>query len=464
MKRIAVVVALSLLSGCSLQTMNSRAKAEPAFAEVLKQPPLVDSILRDGDDLSYQVQVTPGKGASVPDIAQVRASCATPSASLLFLESPGTPAADGQPKRFTVMRELTPQVIDYLKQNAAFIDACARTPRPDWRVVSSTATQRQLLIDRASLKATADTLQFWGAYDEPFVLINRLQKMPYAQTRLHFQANCSRQTYRTLASFGIHKKNVVTFGKTETSPQDAPFSTAESDTQALLNAACGPAAALERLPVATPRDKITQTLMPTPLPPAVLDAITALGLAKPDKTLSHLVVKTEFGSSSLQNQVFIETDAASGQLHLRHVSDFSTHDDVTFRGLIPLTYQAQYEFEGLTRTAATTVEQLSFSGDWKQMPTGTTLGFSYTTHERSNERDERNYTRDNLCLVKRQLPASKINSALSGDAKELDCQTIGSGNTTLSTVYYLQDYGYFFSGTRSEARSSKDRMILLKAQ
>lgn len=90
MKHIAVVVALSLLSGCSLQTMNSRAKAEPVLGEVLKQPPLADSILREGDNLSYQVQVTPSKGSTVPDIAQVRASCASPSASLMYVESPGT--------------------------------------------------------------------------------------------------------------------------------------------------------------------------------------------------------------------------------------------------------------------------------------------------------------------------------------------------------------------------------------
>ncbi|VVN55913.1 hypothetical protein PS687_02131 [Pseudomonas fluorescens] len=461
MKRIAVVIALGLLSGCSLQAMRNGAKAEPAFAEVLKQPPLADSILRDGDKLSYQVQVTARKGSSVPDIAQVRASCAAPEASLLFLESPGTLAANGQPTRFNVMRDLTPVVIANLKQNTGFIDACAHTPRADWRVISGTGTQRQLLIDRASVKRTGDSVKFWGAVDEPFILTNKLKKVHYAQTRMLLQTDCSRQTYRPLATFGLNQNNVVTFGNIETAPQDAPFSSAEANTQALLKAACAPS--LEQLPVATARTKAREILTPAPLSADVVSAINALGMPTPAKSLRHLVEKSE-SSTTLLHDLFIEPNDDSGQLHIRNVSNYSTSVTTSLRGLFNLTYQSQFEWEGLSRSAASHVQQLSFSGDWKQMPVGATLGFSFKDLNRDTAEDDRVLWRTYTCLVARELSASKINAALSGNATELNCTVIGERYNATSTEMYLQDYGYFFTRQSVVNGDYKTRTTLVKAE
>lgn len=461
MKPIAVVVALSLLSGCSLQTMNSRAKAEPMFGEVLKQPPLADSILRDGDNLSYQVQLTPAKDSTVADIGQVRASCTTPSASLMYLESPGTLTVNGQPTRVTVMRKLTAAVVENLQHNAGFIDACARTPRPDWRIVSGAATQRQLLIDRASLKTVGDSVQVWGAYDEPVILTHKLKKMPYTQTRMHWQLNCSRQTYRTLATFGLNQNNVVTFGKTETAPQDAPFGAAEADTQALLKATCAPT--LEQLSVATVRTKTQEALTPPPLSADVVGAINALDMPKATKPLSHLVEKQDSSTSTL-NDLFIEPSAEAGQLRIRNVSKYTTSTTTSFRGLISLTFQSQYEWEGLNTSNASHIQQLSFTGDWKQMPVGTTLGLSTKDLNRSTREEDRVLSRDYYCVVARELSASKINSTLSGNAKELTCTITGEKYNATSTEMYLQDYGYFFTSLSVVNGTYKTRTTLVKAE
>ncbi|ONH54504.1 hypothetical protein SAMN04490182_6000 [Pseudomonas cedrina] len=458
MKHIAVIAALGLLSGCGVQGI----KGDAPYKDMLKKPLMTDSIMRDGDDLSYQVQVTLTANAAVPDIAQIQASCTTPSGSLLFMEAPGAPQPDGQPTRITVMRNLTPAVVGELQQNASFTDACARTPRPDWRLVSTTGTQRQLLIDRASLKTVGDKVEFWGAYDEPLILINKLKKMPYAQTRMHWEVSCSRQTYRTLAAFSLTPKNTVTFGNVVAIPVAQPFSGAEADTQTLLKAACSPTTA--QLPVAVARTKLQQSLTPASVPAAVTEAIAALGMPVAAKPLRHLLEKRDLGSSSLRTDVFIEPAAGNGPLKIRRATQFSSTRITTFRGLFSLTFQSDFELHGMKVSAASNVEQLSFTGDWKQMPIGATLGFKLKELNRNTAEEDRVLSRDSTCVVARELPASSINSALSGNAKALNCIATGDNYQATSTVMYLQEYGYFFTTQDVIQGKYKTRTTLVNAQ
>lgn len=462
MKHIAVFVALGLLSGCGAQGMKNGGTADAPYKDMLKKPLLADSIMRDGDDLSYQVHVTLTNNVSVPDIAQLQASCATPSGSLLYMEAPGTPGPDGQPTRITVMRNLTPEVIGELQQNASFTEACARTPRPDWRLVSTTDTQRQLLIDHASLKKVGEKVELWGAYDEPLILTNKLKKMPYAQTRMHWEVSCSHQTYRTLATFSLTPKNTVTFGDVVAVPVDQPLSAAEADTQALLKAACSPTTA--QLPVAVARTKLQQTLTPEPVPAAVTKAIAALGMPAATKPLRHLTEKRDLGSSSLRTDVFIEADAGNTPLKIRRATQFSSSNITTFRGLFSLTFQGDFDLRGMKVSAASNVEQLSFTGDWKQMPIGATLGFKLKELNRNTAEEDRVLSRDSTCVVTRELPASNINSTLSGNAKALNCTATGDNYQATSTVMYLQDYGYFFASEDVIQGKYKTRTTLINAQ
>ncbi|MDP1108623.1 hypothetical protein, partial [Klebsiella pneumoniae] len=89
--------------------------------------------------------------------------------------------------------------------------------------------------------------------------------------------------------------------------------------------------------------------------------------------------------------------------------------------LFNLTFQSQYKMDGINVSSASHLQQLSFIGDWQQMPVGTTLGYSTVEMNRTTTQEDRALIRNTRCVVKRELPASKLNSALTGTAKELNC-------------------------------------------
>ena len=73
-------------------------------------------------------------------------------------------------------------------------------------------------------------------------------------------------------------------------------------------------------------------------------------------------------------------------------------------------------------------------------------------------------SRDSTCVVTRELPASNINSTLSGNAKALNCTATGDNYQATSTVMYLQDYGYFFASEDVIQGKYKTRTTLINAQ
>lgn len=155
---------------------------------------------------------------------------------------------------------------------------------------------------------------------------------------------------------------------------------------------------------------------------------------------------------------------ANSQLKVRRNTQHSTANTTTFRGLFNLTFQSEFELRGLNVSAASNIEQLSFSGDWRQMPIGSTLGFKVKERNRNTAEEDRLLSRDSSCVVARELPASTINSALSGKAKELNCTATGENYQATGTVMYLQDYGYFFASKDVIQGKYETRTTLAKAQ
>ena len=98
------------------------------------------------------------------------------------------------------------------------------------------------------------------------------------------------------------------------------------------------------------------------------------------------------------------------------------------------------------------------------MPVGAALGFSFKDLNRDTAEDDRVLGRTYTCLVARELPASKINAALSGNATELNCTVIGERYNATSTEMYLQDYGYFFTRQSVVNGDYKTRTTLVKAE
>jgi hypothetical protein len=98
MKHIAVFVALGLLSGCGAQGMKNGGTADAPYKDMLKKPLLADSIMRDGDDLSYQVHVTLTNNVSVPDIAQLQAPVPPRAGACCIWRLPGPQALTANPR------------------------------------------------------------------------------------------------------------------------------------------------------------------------------------------------------------------------------------------------------------------------------------------------------------------------------------------------------------------------------
>lgn len=214
----------------------------------------------------------------------------------------------------------------------------------------------------------------------------------------------------------------------------------------------------------TPRSEPAQPMTPKPIPATVLAAINALNLPKAPKALTHIVEVHETNARALQNDLFFTAEAASGQLRTRIVSPYSTSYTTSMRGLVPLTFQGQYRDDGVLTYAASNVEQLSFSGDWKQMPVGATLGFSLNERNRSSTGADRMIARDNTCVVIAEVPASTVNADLSGNAKALDCKAVSAKYSTTTSVFYLVDYGYFFTSLRATGGLREIRQTLIKAE
>jgi hypothetical protein len=72
------------------------------------------------------------------------------------------------------------------------------------------------------------------------------------------------------------------------------------------------------------------------------------------------------------------------------------------------------------------------------------LGYQLTQQRRSSLEGNSVETQTLECVVKRQIDASQVNSSLQGGAKELSCTLQGEELKATATMYFLQDYGYFF--------------------
>ena len=104
----------------------------------------------------------------------------------------------------------------------------------------------------------------------------------------------------------------------------------------------------------------------------------------------------------------------------------------------------QYTDRGLPVSYAVDTDKLTFIGDWRVMSVGSSLGYQLTQQRRSSLEGNSVETQTLECVVERQIDASQVNSSLQGGAKELSCRLHGGELKAAATMYYLQDYGYFF--------------------
>jgi len=112
--------------------------------------------------------------------------------------------------------------------------------------------------------------------------------------------------------------------------------------------------------------------------------------------------------------------------------------------LLTLRLDRQYTDRELPVSYAVDTKKLTFTGDWRAMAVGSSLGYQITQQRRSTLEGNSVATETLECMVERQIDASQVNSSLQGGAKELSCRLHGGELKAAATMYYLQDYGYFF--------------------
>ncbi|MHC8395764.1 hypothetical protein ACYZT8_19275 [Pseudomonas sp. LB3P93] len=450
MTRFVVVGLLTLLSGCASAPAPVAKAPSLTVEEVLKEPLLANSIMRDEGMLSFQVSI-PARDLkttqSTQSTLQIQASCDATRASLVFMQTTFVSSTRPISRKLEMNNPLSPALVARLAQNPSFTTACAQTSPSDWRIVSGSGAERRLMIDRNSIKVEGPSRLFWGAVDEPALLTDADYKVLFGQTRNRYQADCTRQTYRVLSVFKLDEKDQITRGTVLSDSAEKTFGQS-ADVRELLNAACAPAPQLSTLALYSPRNKVAPTYESGPVKADVLKSIADLNLPPPQKAIKHVVFKSHntgyLGSAPSQSEQRYETDPQSGQLQLQWPGKVSETRSVNFRGLLTLRLDSQHIDRQLPVSYAVDTEKLTFTGDWRAMVVGSSLGYQITQQRRSTLKGNSVNVESLNCVVERQIEASQVNSSLQGSAKELGCKLEGGELKATATMYYLQDYGYFF--------------------
>ncbi|MDO9327165.1 MAG: hypothetical protein Q7U27_00375 [Pseudomonas sp.] len=476
MTRFAAACVLGILSGCASPPPATPATPpyrQPVLTvqEVFKKTPLENSVMRNGDTLSFQVHTPAYTRDGLPSVVQLQADCKVPDVKLLFLDNFPIATTDGSHQHTPLTVLIPKELATELASKPHFSEACTRTAASDWRIVHRTEAARWVMIDVNSLKIEGNVRRFWGGFDEPVLLTDKPNLQLFGQTRERYEVDCARKTYRVLSSFQLGPNDRVSMGGVLNNPSQA-FAQGSADTQTLLSAACTAPPPRSTLPAYVARAKLSLSYQIEPVSASVLKAITDLKLAPPTRTLKRTVSKINnthfyFSNSSTENALVFDTDAQSGQLRERREQAPVGRYIVSFRGLLPLAEQYSLTESKRNRPPLSTVtdtQQLSFTGDWQRMPVGASLEMRASKRERSTLDGETMKRESVQCTVQRVLDAAQVNSELEGPAKELRCQfDLGQKLKRDSKIFYLEDYAYFFVSS-STLGGTESRVRLVKVE
>jgi hypothetical protein len=448
MTRFVVVGLCMSIAGCASAPAPVAKSPPVTMADVVKEPLQANSLMRDGERLSFQVSIPERNITTTRSTLQVQANCNTPSATALFLDTTFLSSTPPTSRKTRMNSPVSEALAARLMQNPSFTNACAQTAPSDWRIVQGGDGERRLMIDRNSLQGEGPSRFFWGAVDEPTLLTDADYKVLFGQTRTRYRVDCTGQTYQVLSAFKLDEKDRITRG---TVFSDTPEKTFEqsADVRTLLNAACAATPPqLSSLAPYSPRSKVASSYQSGPVKAEVLKSIADLKLPSPLRSINRVVVRSHnlgyLRGTPSQSEQRYETDPQSGQLLLQWPGKGSDTRSVNFRGLLTLRLDRQYTDRELPVSYAVDTDKLTFTGDWRSMAVGSSLGYQLTQQRRSTLKGNSVETETLECVVERQIDASQVNSSLQGGAKELSCRLQGDELKATAMMYYLQDYGYFF--------------------
>ena len=475
MQRLPLALLIALVAGCAQHAPQPEApkpheptEAEKMLSDTLALPPVPESVMRNGDALSYLAMPPVTEQQPYPFAAQVEASCTTYQVRIAYVQGEKRVYFGSANGTYTPPRNVPEDMAPHLKANAAFNAACQATAVPDWRVIKGGADVFWVLLDRNSIKPDGAEVHFWAALDEPAITSSRPYNAPSAQKREHYALDCSKQTYRLLMGYDVDARNLVTNGKLFKDPKPQLVSSSVPEYQTLFRSVCGTPAALAQLPAYSPRSKAP---LDTPLPgvgAVPMIAIKHLNLTPPRKqfkqTLETGTANTATSNLPIREERFMVTDKATGQLGIRLRADTYEGNEVSFRGLVSLAQKTH--FFGKTQIAEeATLTNLTFTGDWQQMPVGKELTYTTQGKRKNSMMGDLGESRQVVkCQVDSEAPAAQVNASLSGQAKKLRCSGEGDKYNRVDTVWYLEDYGYFFKQGTDKNPLYYDERVLKEVQ
>lgn len=428
---------IATLSGCATQAN----RVDQMFAVTLGQPLVENSIVREGDLLSFELLMPEFKTGMRPTM-QFEAACSSPQLYLLYIDGSQRvyPLKAG---RYSKARELSADLYAKLAANPTFVRACAETPKPDWRLVKSDDRDNWVLIDAASIKTVQGETRFWAAFDNPTVLNDLPYDAPYAQKREHFAVSCANSTYKELAGYDLDARNRVSDGRVDSFPTPRAMAGSNDDYELLFKHVCATPEKIAALPVFKPRLKAPANIALTSVQPQVLAALAPFKQDKPARTLKYVHftgTSTMKGkTSNSTSEQFISQDAASGQQAIALRGDGYESQSVSWRNLIELVSKSTFS----SMAESSTLTQLSLTGNWKELPVGDTVVYQINRSTLNSLLGSYNKQQVTRCVVERELPASELNPKLLGSAKALSCRTDDDKYNRVNHLFYLTDYAYF---------------------
>lgn len=444
----------ALLTACSHTPPVPEAPVSPGlavFEEAVALPAVASSVVREGDQVSYLVSRAAAGDQPPMLIARFNASCTQARAQMMYPTQGGMAFFAALPRKVGDDSQLPGAQLQQLQGSAQLRQACADNPLPAWRKLKGEPAQPWLLLDSASLWRQGNEVLFWGAYDYPREQLDSQHTGYYVQRRERFAVDCQQQRFRRLSAFYVDADNTLGAGQVLLETPAHGLADATVDERLLLQKVCAAPASLAGLPRFEGRIKAPARMPVPPVAAPVAEAVQQLSLAPPVKALNRLgltfdatVLKRKIADNDTA-QWFFSTDPATGQMVIQKRGlAASGNIEVSFRGLISLSAAISDPSAEGPKARVIALTYLQFEGDWQNLPVGRTLSYTRAYKPLVNGQPALADRITLYCSIDSEQPASSLNPALQGMAKQVTCKGENERATGVGHYAYLSAYGLFF--------------------
>lgn len=444
---LPTVLIASALYGCS-----SRPSVPPGphpglaiFNQAINQPVTSvtsDTIVREGDDVSYMVVSSP----ETPVLVRFNVSCSGAAGSMFYETASGMSPFSESP----TTTELPQAQLDALRHSEQLRTVCEQRAVPEWRVLDDEEGKDWLLIDRKGAQIEDGVLKAWTGKHFFRQQQNGTSRTPFSHERERLAISCDEQTLKVASHFALNDDLRVLNGWLRSKDELKPVKEASPDHQALYKAICEGDQPLSSLPALKPRTSLPVHISTPKVSPKAIADIEALGMPAPRLSMKKITYRFDavlfngarFNDSSKQD--FISVDEKSGQILVQPIDVAEPQVRLTFRGLFELARRTIDEKTG-KEVEVSDVTGVRFTGNWRDLPSNTDISYTLTrTRETANGPTSHENTV--TCRIGIVTPAANYLVGLQGTAKPVNCIKMKTARMEWSErLIYLSDYGLFLT-------------------